>query len=139
MILSPTSKIGYHHRATNITMSPTSLSPSFLCTSFRGPQNSHSAEVNYLRRCISSYVVIRLYRTFYFLGKFLDFGSEKITMVLSSVICVFIPLWIFISSSEKYLGFEMSPNVTQNVTVRLALCQFLTFKWNHVEHPNSNI
>lgn len=67
-------------------------------------KNAHFAEVNRLRRCISLCV--------YFLGKFLGFASEKITMVLSSVICVFIPLWIFISSSEKYLGFEMSPNVT---------------------------
>ena len=27
MILSPTSQIGHHHKVTNITMSPTSLSP----------------------------------------------------------------------------------------------------------------
>ena len=27
MILPPTSQIGYHHKVTNITMSPTSLSP----------------------------------------------------------------------------------------------------------------
>ena len=88
----------------------------------------------FLRRCINKSL-----HAFIFSENFVKFNSEKITSVLSSVICVFIPLWIFISSSEKYLGFEMSPNVTENVTVRLALCQFLTFKWNHVEHPNSNI
>ena len=27
MILSPTSQIGYHHKITNITLSPTSLTP----------------------------------------------------------------------------------------------------------------
>ena len=30
MILPPTSQIGHHHKVTNVTMSPTSLSPLFV-------------------------------------------------------------------------------------------------------------
>ena len=113
---------------------PKIINHSFWWISFWVAQKWLFSAGKFLHRCI-----YKSLHGFIFLENFVKINSEKITPVLSSVICVFIPLWIFISSSEKYLGFEMSPNVTQNVTVRLALCQFLTFKWNHVEHPNSNI